>query len=76
MEKEQIFELIDDDGNVEEFSVYDSFQFDDKKYVILVDSSEEAILFRIEGEEEDDYIFIRPDEEEFEKISEVYYGSE
>ncbi len=75
MDKEQIFELVDDDGKVEEFSVYDSFQFDEKKYVILLDSNEDAILFRVEGEE-DNYTFVRPDEEEFEKISEVYYGSE
>ncbi len=75
MEKEQLFELIDDDGKAEEFKVYDSFQVDDKKYVILIDANDDAILFRVEGEE-DDYTFIRPDEEEFEQISEVYYGSE
>ncbi len=76
MEKEQIFELVDDDGKIEEFHVYDSFQFEDKKYVILVDSNDDAILFRVEGDDEEDYTFVRPDEEEFEQISEVYYGSE
>ncbi len=75
MDKEEIFELFDEDGNLETYKLYDSFEFESQNYVILIDSNEEAVLFKFE-EKDGEYNFIQPDNEEFSKVSQAYYESD
>lgn len=72
---EGIIELIDDEGEVERYHLEDSFSYEEQYYVILSNDEQDAVLFRID---DPDNIteFVRPTEQEFERIKEVYYESE
>ncbi len=75
MNKEEVFELYDENGNLETYNLYDSFMYESQNYVILVDSNEEAILFKFE-EKDGEYNFIKPDNDEFMRVSNAYYESD
>ena len=71
-ELDNIVVLTDEDGNDVEFEFLDVVQVDDKEYVILLPVEEmengEVVIFRIEGEgEEESYIGL-DDESEAEKV--------
>ena len=71
-ELDNIVVLTDEDGNDVEFEFLDVVQVDEKEYVILLPVEEmekgEVVIFRIEGEgEEESYIGLE-DEAEAEKV--------
>ena len=75
-ELDNIVVLTDEDGNDVEFEFLDVVQVDEKEYVILLPVEEmekgEVVIFRIEGEgEEESYIGLE-DEEEAEKVFKAF----
>ncbi len=75
-ELDNIVVLTDEDGNDVEFEFLDIVQVDDKEYVILLPVEEmekgEVVIFRIEGEgEEESYIGL-DDEAEAEKVFQAF----
>jgi len=75
-ELDNIVVLTDEDGNDAEFEFLDVVQVDEKDYVILLPVDEidkgEVVIFRIEGEgEEESYIGLE-DENEAEKVFQAF----
>lgn len=75
-ELDNIVVLTDEDGNDVEFEFLDVVQVDEKEYVILLPVEEmekgEVVIFRIDGEgEEESYIGLE-DEEEAEKVFKAF----
>lgn len=75
-ELDNIVVLTDEEGNDVEFEFLDVVQVDEKEYVILLPVEEmekgEVVIFRIEGEgEEESYIGLE-DEEEAEKVFKAF----
>lgn len=75
-ELDNIVVLTDEDGNDVEFEFLDVVQVDNKEYVILLPVEEiekgEVVIFRIEGDgEEESYIGLE-DEEEAEKVFQAF----
>jgi len=75
-ELDNLVVLTDEDGNDVEFEFLDVVQVDEKEYVILLPVEEmekgEVVIFRIEGEgEEESYIGLE-DEEEAEKVFKAF----
>ncbi len=72
-------ELVDQDGNEKKLYIEDDFDYEDKRYLILCESSEseDSYLFYVESMESEEDIVIREveDDEEFERVSEFYYNS-
>ena len=64
-------ELIDEEGNVLVFQLEEWFEYNDKIYAILIDNEEEALLFE-SIEEDGEYSFITPSEEEFDQVKAYY----
>ncbi len=68
--------LNDEDGNEIEFEFLDVVEVDDKEYVVLLPVEEaekgEVVIFRIEGTEEDESYVSLDDEEEAQKVFEVF----
>ena len=68
--------LDDEEGNEIEFEFLDVVEVDDKEYVVLLPVEEaekgEVVIFRIEGEGEDESYVSLDDEEEAEKVFEVF----
>ncbi len=68
--------LNDEDGNEVEFEFLDVVELDDKEYVILLPVAEaekgEVVIFRIEGEgDEESYVSLE-DEAEAERVFEAF----
>lgn len=63
-------ELVDEEGNVITFQLEEWFEYKDKIYAVLVDG-EEALLFE-SIEEDGEYSFITPSEEEFDEVKAYY----
>lgn len=75
-ELDNIVVLTDEDGNDVEFEFLDVVQVDDKEYVVLLPVEEiekgEVVIFRIEGDgEEESYIGL-DDEVEAEKVFQAF----
>ena len=68
--------LNDEDGNEIEFEFLDVVEVDEKEYVVLLPVEEadkgEVVIFRIEGEGEDESYISLDDEEEAEKVFEAF----
>lgn len=64
-------ELVDEDGNVVTFKLEEWFEYNDKLYAVLIDEDEEGLLFE-SIEEDGEYVFITPSEEEFEEVKAYY----
>lgn len=68
--------LTDEDGNDVEFEFLDIVQVEDKEYVILLPIEEmekgEVVIFRIEGEGEDESYIGLDDEVEAEKVFQAF----
>lgn len=68
--------LTDEDGNDVEFEFLDIVQVEDKEYVILLPIEEmekgEVVIFRIEGEGEDESYIGLDDEAEAEKVFQAF----
>ena len=79
MENEELDNIIvlnDEDGNEIEFEFLDVVELDDKEYVILLPVAEaekgEVVIFRIEGEgDEESYVSLE-DEAEAERVFEAF----
>lgn len=64
-------ELIDEEGNVVTFRLEEWFEYKGKLYAVLLDEDDEGLLFE-SIEEEGEYVFITPSEEEFEEVKAFY----
>ena len=68
--------LNDEDGNEVEFEFLDVVEVDGPEYVVLLPVEEadkgEVVIFRIEGEGEDESYVSLEDEEEAEKVFEAF----
>lgn len=68
--------LNDEDGNEIEFEFLDLVEVDEKEYVVLLPVEEaekgEVVIFRIEGEGEDESYVSLDSEEEAEKVFEAF----
>ena len=75
-ELDNIVVLNDEDGNEVEFEFLDVVELDSKEYVILLPVEEiengEVVIFRIEGEGEDETYFGLDDEEEAERVFQAF----
>lgn len=70
-------ELQDENGNLVNFEVITKLDIEGNEYVVVTnkdDSEEEAIVLKMQKEDNNDYIFIPiEDDKEFELVSEAYY---
>ena len=68
--------LDDEEGNEIEFEFLDVVELDDKEYVVLLPVEEaekgEVVIFRIEGEGDDESYVSLDDEEEAERVFEAF----
>lgn len=75
-ELDNIIVLNDEDGNEVEFEFLDVVELDDKEYVILLPLEEvekgEVVIFRIEGNEEEETYIGLDNEEEAEKVFKAF----
>ena len=73
---DNIIVLNDEDGNEVEFEYLDAVEMDGKEYIILlpVDEQEngEVVIFRVEGDEENETYVGLDDEEEAEKVFNLF----
>ncbi|OFW77249.1 MAG: hypothetical protein A2201_11230 [Alicyclobacillus sp. RIFOXYA1_FULL_53_8] len=73
---DEIIVLEDEDGKEHNFVLGEVIQVDGKDYAILLpvdDDLEEGVIFRIEGEEDDQMILAEIDnDEEWEKVVQAY----
>lgn len=68
-------ELVDEDGNVLTFELEEWFEFNGKVYAVLIDENDEALLFE-SVEEDGEYSFVTPSEDEFEEVKAYYENLE
>lgn len=73
MNKNKI-ELLNEDGEIEEFIVEAYFDLEDTKYTVLVkEGEEEGLLMRVDYDEDDNPLFsFVEDEEEMKEAVEAY----
>ena len=68
--------LNDEEGNEIEFEFLDVVEVDEKEYVVLLPVEEadkgEVVIFRIEGSEEDESYVSLDNEEEAEKVFQIF----
>ncbi len=73
---DNIIVLNDEDGNEVEFEYLDSVEMDGKEYIILLPVEEqekgEVVIFRVEGEEDNETYVGLEDEEEAEKVFNLF----
>ena len=73
---DNIIVLNDEEGNEVEFEYLDAVEMDGKEYIVLLPVEEqengEVVIFRIEGEGEDESYISLDDEEEAEKVFEAF----
>ncbi|MBQ9266718.1 MAG: DUF1292 domain-containing protein [Clostridia bacterium] len=75
-ELDNIIVLNDEEGNEVEFEFLDVVELDGKEYVVLLPVEEadagEVVIFRVEGEEEDESYIGVEDDEEAEKVFKAF----
>ena len=75
-ELDNIIVLNDEDGNEVEFEFLDVVELDGKEYIVLLPVEEadngEVVIFRVEGEAEDESYIGVEDEEEAEKVFQAF----
>ena len=75
--EEEWIVLVDEDGQEYRYSLERALEVEDKKYVILIpevqenEAEEEAHVFRVETDENDEEILVDVEDEELEKIQEL-----
>ena len=73
---DNIIVLNDEDGNEIEFEYLDAVTMDDKEYIVLLPVEEEengeVVIFRVEGEGETETYVGLEDEEEAEKVFNLF----
>lgn len=73
---DNIIVLNDEDGNEVEFEYLDAVEMDGKEYIILLPVEEqengEVVIFRVEGDEENETYVGLDDEEEAEKVFNLF----
>ena len=81
--EESFVTLIDEDGNEEEFEILEMLEVDGKEYAIIAplegeEDDDEALIFRLEYDEKsgEDLLVDLDDDEEWDKVAEVYMGME
>ncbi|GAA0698943.1 DUF1292 domain-containing protein [Paraclostridium ghonii] len=74
--QENIVNLIDQDGNEIQFEIILTLEAEGKEYAILMpledNESEEALIFRIDTDEEGDILTPLENDEEYETVVAVY----
>ncbi len=69
--------FIDEEGNEHNFEVVDMFEYDSKKYAIVVeDDNEEAMLLRVKEEKGNMQFEMIDDDDEFEDVREAYLNED
>lgn len=75
-ELDNIIVLNDEDGNEVEFEYLDAVELDDKEYIILLPVEEqengEVVIFRVEGEGENETYVGVDNDEEAEKVFNLF----
>lgn len=73
---DNIIVLNDEDGNEVEFEYLDAVEMDGKEYIVLLPVEEqengEVVIFRVEGEAENETYVGLDDEEEAEKVFNLF----
>lgn len=73
----EVIILVDEYGNEVSFLVDDKFEYDSTSYLVLYEegNDEDGFLFKIEEDDNEELIVVEvEDEEEFNRVSEYYYG--
>ena len=73
----EVIILVDEYGNEISFLVDDKFEYDSTSYLVLYEegNDEDGFLFKIEEDDNEELIVVEvEDEEEFNRVSEYYYG--
>lgn len=74
--QENIVNLIDQDGNEIQFEIILTLEAEGKEYAILMpledNDAEEALIFRIDTDEEGDILTPLENDEEYETVVDVY----
>ncbi|AUN13431.1 hypothetical protein UPF0473 [[Clostridium] sordellii] len=74
--QENIVNLIDQDGNEIQFEIILTLEAEGKEYAILMplddNEAEEALIFRIDSDEEGDILTPLENDEEYETVVAVY----
>lgn len=77
-EQNEIIPLFDEEGNQTDFVVLDGVELDGKEYLMLVeadcadDPEADALILRIDTEDDEDVLVTIEDEAEFEAVSAVF----
>lgn len=85
-ERSEILILVDEEGNEHDFAVIDRFAVDHNEYAILVpvlyyaedgnngelDFAEDAFIFRVEAEEDDETLVEVEDEAEWNEVAAIW----
>lgn len=75
-ELDNIIVLNDEDGNEVEFEFLDLVELDGKEYIVLLPVEEadngEVVIFRVEGEQDDESYIGVDNEEEAEKVFQAF----
>ena len=75
-ELDNIIVLNDEEGNEVEFEFLDIVELDNKEYIVLLPVEEadngEVVIFRVEGEDEDESYIGVDDEEEAERVFQAF----
>ncbi len=73
---DNIITLTDEEGNEIEFEYLDAVEMDGKEYIVLLPVEEqekgEVVIFRVEGEEDNETYVGLEDEEEAEKVFNLF----
>lgn len=72
-EEFNVVEFEDENGNIKEFPIIDDFSVDGVSYVLIKDLDEDSVFMLRVGEDGE---LVNPTEEEFNKVTEIYYGEE
>ena len=73
--EEQIFSIVDDEGNELEMVMVYSFESDDRSYAVLLDRNNleaDGVIFRIEEENEESFLVSIEDDEEWDRVASIY----
>lgn len=76
MEMNDVIQLMDEEGNLIDFSIIANLKVNDTEYAILeaVDSEmEEAVVFRVTKDKGEDILELVTDDDELLTVEEAYY---
>ncbi len=73
--EEQVFVVTDDEGVEHEMIIVFTFEMENKAYAVLLDRNnpdEDGVIFRIEEDEEGDFLTSIDDEDEWNRAAQTY----